>query len=77
LGEDTGGCIRSGIFFGSAGAVERVLEEIENGLQKRFTIVITGGYAEMMDDFIKRPHDINDHLTLEGLRILYEKNRTA
>jgi type III pantothenate kinase len=77
LGIDTTGCIQSGIFYGSAGAVERVMEEIENKEQIHCKVVITGGFAKSMHDFIKRPHDIDQHLTLEGLRILYEKNRAA
>lgn len=77
LGTDTSGCIRSGLFYGTAGAVERVLEEIEGETNCRFMVVITGGYGLIMSRFIKRPHEINPDLTLEGLRILYEKNRSA
>lgn len=77
LGKHTDGCILSGIFFGSAGAVERILNEIEKERKCSFHAVLTGGYAKMMDQYITRPHDTMPHLTLEGLRILYEKNRTA
>ncbi len=77
LGKDTSGCIGSGIFYGSAGAVERVLDEIEKETDCKFQLVVTGGYGLKMDKFIKRPHDINPDLTLQGLKILYEKNRTA
>lgn len=77
LGTDTSGCICSGLFYGTAGAVERVLDEIEKETDCRFKVVITGGYGLIMDKFIKRPHDINPNLTLEGLKILYEKNRYA
>lgn len=75
LGKDTPGCIRSGIFYGSAGAVERVLSEIEKETACSFKVIITGGYGRMMETFVRRPHENNPHLVLEGLRILYEKNR--
>lgn len=77
LGANTAECICSGLFYGSAGAVERILEEIERETKSRFTVIITGGYAPVMDRFIKRPHVCDPNLTLKGLRILYEKNRSA
>jgi type III pantothenate kinase len=77
LGKDTSGCIRSGLFYGTAGAVERILSEIEEETQCEFKVVITGGYGHLIANFIKRPCEVNPRLTLEGLRILYEKNRPS
>ena len=77
LGRDTVGCIRSGLMIGTAGAVERVLEEIEKETGYGFRVVITGGYAHLVEAFMKRPHEVNPTLTLEGLREIYVKNRTA
>ena len=77
LGTDTAGCIRSGLLIGTAGAVERVLDEIEKEAGYMFRVVITGGYAHLMDTFIRRPHDMNVFLTHEGLREIYGKNRPA
>jgi len=75
LGKDTSGSIRSGLFYGTAGAVERILAEMEVETKCRFRAAITGGYGPLLADFITRPYEINPNLTLEGLRILYEKNR--
>lgn len=77
LGADTSECIRSGLLIGTAGAVERVLEEIEKEVGYTFRVVVTGGYAHLMDTFIRRPHDVNVFLTHEGLREIYGKNRPA
>lgn len=77
LGTDTAGCIRSGLLIGTAGAVERILDEIEKEAGYMFRVVITGGYAHLVDALIRRPHDVNDFLTLEGLREIYGKNRPA
>ncbi|MDH4233087.1 MAG: type III pantothenate kinase, partial [Nitrospirota bacterium] len=77
LGTDTAGCIRSGLLIGTAGAVERILEEIENEAGYTFRTVITGGHAQLVARFLKRPHELNLFLTLEGLRIIYAKNRSA
>ncbi len=77
LGKDTAACIRSGLFFGTAGAVERIIGEMEKENHCSFSIVITGGFSGAMDSFIVQSHVMRPHLTLEGLKILYEKNRYA
>ena len=77
LGADTSGCIRSGLYYGTAGAVERILTEIENETGVRFNVVLTGGHSHGIRQFMSRPCEINPNLALEGLRILYGKNRPA
>ncbi len=77
LGKNTEGCIRSGIFFGTAGAVERILAEIEEETGLSFMTVVTGGYGNLVAGYLRRRHDINPHLTLEGLKILYKENRRS
>ena len=54
LGTDTAGCIRSGLLRGTAGAVERVLDDIEKETGYMFRVVITGGYAHLVDAFNKK-----------------------
>ena len=75
LGSDTAGCILSGLFIGTAGAVERIISEIEGETGVSYDVVLTGGFSRMMDSFIRRPHTVSADLTLEGLKILYERNR--
>lgn len=75
LGKDTGGCILSGLFYGTAGAVERILSEIGNETKESFTVVITGGYGQMLSGLIRVEHKLRPNLVLEGLKILYDKNR--
>jgi len=73
LGDDTAAHITSGIIFGQAGAVDRITAEIEKEIQTKLAVIATGGYAELITPFIRVDH-INPHLTLDGLRILYELN---
>lgn len=77
LGTDTTGCISSGLFYGTGGAAERILDEIEKQTGSKFKIIITGGHGTAMDKFIKRHHKHDPDLTLKGLKIIYEKNRTS
>ncbi len=75
LGRDTTGCILTGLLIGTAGAVERIIEEIETETGLTFNTILTGGYSFLIGNFIRRPYLLRSDLTLEGLKILYEKNR--
>jgi type III pantothenate kinase len=74
LGKNTAENILSGVIFGHAGAVEKVINEIKREAGENFKVIITGGYANLI-----RPHIIMDHinplLTLQGLRLIYEMNK--
>jgi len=75
LGKDTSACIRSGLFIGTAGAVERIVAKIEDETGASYEMVLTGGHCVLLDPFIRRRHVVRPDLTLEGLKVLYEKNR--
>lgn len=77
LGTDTIRCIQSGLFYGSAGAVERILLETEKEVGFRLKIILTGGYGGMISKFLKRKHDLKPHLTIEGLKTIYMRNKDA
>ena len=74
LGPDTIQCIKSGLFYGTAGAVERILSEIEKEIGFGLEVVVTGGYGGMISKFLKRKFDLRQNLTLEGLKLLYLRN---
>lgn len=76
LGRDTEAAIRSGIFFGTAGAVERIIAEAEGETGVHFLPVITGGHCTTMLQYMTRPCEKRPDLIYQGLRIIYEKNRT-
>jgi type III pantothenate kinase len=75
LGINTSGCIQSGIFYGSAGAIERLLQEIEKEVGFGLKIVVTGGYGGMISRFLQREHTVRPNLTLEGLKTIYMSNK--
>jgi type III pantothenate kinase len=77
IGTNTVGHLQSGLYFGYIGLVDGILERIlaETGSQPR--IVATGGLARMIAADSRFIQETNEMLTLEGLRILYERNREA
>ncbi len=77
LGIDTTKCIQAGLLYGTAGAVERLLQEIEREAGFRLKVIATGGYSGLISPFLKRKHEVIPHLTLEGLKIVYAKNADA
>ncbi len=77
LGADTAKCIQSGLFYGTAGAVERLLKEIEKEAGFNLKVVVTGGHSGLISKFLKRKHNLMPDLTLHGLKIIYTKNKNA
>jgi len=76
VGRDTAECIRSGLFYGTAGAVERIIGESERETGVLFHTVLTGGHSAGMKSFMSRTADIMPHLIFEGMRLVHEKNRS-
>jgi type III pantothenate kinase len=74
IGKDTAESIMSGIIFGHAGAVEKIIKEIKKEVGRDLKVIITGGYANLMAKYVKIDH-FNPLLTLEGLRMIYELNK--
>ncbi len=81
IGTTTEMNILSGLFFGQAGAIERIIREMKKELRKRpstagtpVKVVLTGGYAHMIAPYIRTGKTLHPNLTLEGLRIIYDLN---
>ncbi|HUA92368.1 MAG TPA: type III pantothenate kinase [Terracidiphilus sp.] len=75
IGTNTVGHLQSGIFFGYIGLVDGIIERILNELGAEPRIVATGGLARMIAPDSRYIQEIDDMLTLDGLRILFERNR--
>lgn len=75
MGTDTKSAIMSGVMRGSAYAIEGLIKKCEEELGEKAEIVATGGYCELISEYMDRKFDyINSDLTLEGMRLLYELN---
>ena len=77
LGTNTLQCIQSGLFYGTAGAVERIIQEVEHATGLQLKLALTGGHGSLISGFLNRKNDFFPNLTLEGLRIIYMRNRDA
>ena len=67
--------IQSGIIYGTAGMVDRMIKGIFKELGGPCRVVVTGGHAPIIAKYSNRVDTVDQWLTLDGLRILYERNR--
>jgi type III pantothenate kinase len=74
IGTDTVSSMQSGIIYGYAGLVDGIVERMRKELGAAARVVATGGLAELVAPETKTVQDVRPHLTLEGLRLLYEMN---
>jgi type III pantothenate kinase len=74
IGKNTIDAIRSGVVFGYAGAVDAILRRLRNELGERLQVVATGGLGRLVVDFCEEIHEVDDLLTLTGLRLIHELN---
>ena len=75
VGKSTAGALKSGLFYGTVGQVDFIIEKIieETGF-KDVRIVATGGLASGMEQASRRISTVEPTLTLEGLRLISELN---
>ena len=76
IGRNTIDAMLSGIVRGHAAMIDGLIEECENELGYRTTIIATGGYSSVISKYLKRKFDyINPDLTLIGMKLLYNMNK--
>lgn len=75
IGKNTISSMQSGIIYGYIGQVDEIVNRMKKEMREPQALVIaTGGLAELLKEETKTIDRVNQFLTLEGLRIIYEKN---
>jgi type III pantothenate kinase len=83
IGTTTVTHIQSGLYYGYIGLVDGILERMiaEIEAEKRAggtpKIIATGGLAGLIAEDSRYIETIDDRLTLDGLRLVFERNRPA
>ena len=74
IGKNTADCLRSGLVFGYVSLVEGLLARLVAELPAKPRIIATGGLATTIAPIAKGIEKVDEDLTLEGIRMLYELN---
>jgi len=75
IGTNTVGSIQSGLFWGYIALIDGLLEKLIGELGPETKTVATGGQAKLIFESSKLLRHLDDDLTLEGLRIAWDRSR--
>ncbi len=75
VGRTTVGAIQSGFYYGYLGLIEGILRAVRQDMGQVAKILATGGLAEMFSSESSEIDEVVPDLTLQGLRIIYDRNR--
>jgi type III pantothenate kinase len=75
IGRSTVGSMQSGLFFGYVGLVEGIVRRMREELGEPVFCVATGGLSELIAPETAAIEAVDRELTLDGLRIIWERNR--
>jgi type III pantothenate kinase len=74
IGRNTQATMQSGVVFGFAGLVDGISERLAAELDGEATFIATGGLASVIAPFCGMIDEVDDLLTLTGLRLIHERN---
>ncbi|WP_366923309.1 type III pantothenate kinase [Metallumcola ferriviriculae] len=74
VGRNTVNSMQSGILYGFVGQVEGIVNRMQEEMTERARVIATGGLAPLIGKHSATVEVIDEFLTLEGLRLIYQRN---
>lgn len=75
IGKTTVHSMQSGLLFGYVGLVNEIVRRMQDEMGRKATVVATGGLAQVIASESDAIGHVDANLTLDGLRLVYERNR--
>ncbi len=75
VGKNTVDSMKSGIFYGYVSLVDGIVDRMKRAAREEVMVVATGGHASIITSESVTIDVVDENLTLEGLRIIYFKNK--
>jgi type III pantothenate kinase len=77
IGKTTVSSMQAGLYYGSIGMIDAISERIRQELGPETRIIATGGQAAMIVEDSRYLKQVDEDLTLEGLRLIWQRIRTT
>ncbi len=77
IAKNTVNSMQAGIYYGYVGLVDEIVGRMKRESRENPKVIATGGLASLVAPESKTIDAVEEYLTLEGLRILYLRNRDA
>jgi len=74
IGTSTVSAMQSGVFYGYIGQVDGIVQRMKDQAKTNPTVIATGGLAPLLADESTTIDHVDQHLTLRGLYLIYQKN---
>lgn len=74
IGRSTVEAMQSGVYYGFVGQVDGIVKRIKDSVNKKVTVIATGGLASLIAGGSQEINHVDKHLTLKGLQLIYNQN---